>query len=178
MKLILREKKKVEEARFGKYGDIYVTMKPLTFLQLTLPEPDFNYLRNFLDVSAGKPPEEILRIAKTMKGALEPEEVEIGADVVFRGALFFNKNGPFKPEMAGRLSLAVEKKGDNLQVSSHGGRARSLIAQLSGVPEIEASIMCYGFEWKDLENNAKIESQNFRGDPTSFIDKKEIKVQD
>jgi len=44
MKLIIKEKKKLKEVRTGIYGEIFVTMRPLTFLELTLPEPDFKYV--------------------------------------------------------------------------------------------------------------------------------------
>lgn len=178
MRIVLKEKKKLKEVRTGKYGEIFVTMRPLTFLELTLPEPDFKYVLRFLDAAKGKPPEEMLKIARQMKSALDYEVAEIGADVASRGAFYFFRSKAFIPEMAERLSLAIEAKGGKIQVSSHGGRARSVIAELAGVPEIEASIMCYGFKWEDLDENAEIESQNFRGDPTSFIPKNKIKTQD
>jgi hypothetical protein len=182
MKLILKEKKKVEEVKTGKYGDVFVTMSPRTFLQLTLPNDDYYLVERFLNEAQSiKDPQQILQLAKNLEKETDSEMMQIGKDVMFRGAFFLNKNGPFKPEMAGRLSLAVQMKGRTPVVTSHGGRARSVIAALSGVKEIEASILFYDMTVDQFISDPSIKqimSQDFREGGTQLVPKDLIHVQD
>jgi hypothetical protein len=80
--------------------------------------------------------------------------------------------------MAGDLSLAIQFKGEPV-VTSHGGRARSVIAALAGVPEISATILFYGMTLEQFLNDPSCEyirSQDFREGGTDLINRNEIKI--
>lgn len=181
MRLILKEKKKLKEVKTGKWGEVFVTMSPRTFLELTLPRDDYYLVERFLDEAKSiKEPQEIVELAKKLEAETDPEMMEIGKNVMYRGALFFARKGTFVAEEAGRLSLAFEFKGQPV-VTSHGGRARSVIAELAGVKEIDASIMFYNMTVDDFMNSATckyIQSQDFREGGTQQVRREEIKVVD
>ena len=181
MKLVLKEKKKLGEVKTGKYGDVYVKMSPMTFLMLTLPADDYYIVERFLNEAKSlKDPEQIYALAKRIEQETDYEMYQIGKDVMMRGAFFLKKNGPFNPEMAGRLSLAIQMK-DVPQVTSHGGRARNTIAALSGVPETDASILFYDMDLDQFlkdPNCALIRSQDFREGGTQMVRREEIKIED
>jgi hypothetical protein len=181
MKLVLKEKKKLSEIQKGKWGDVFVTMPPRTFLELTLPRDDYYLVERFLDEAKSvKDPQEIVELAKKIKSETDPEMMEIGKNVMYRGALFFARKGGFIPEEAGRLSLAVQFKGQPV-VTSHGGRARSVIAELAGVKEIDASIMFYEMtvdQFMNDQSSKYIQSQDFREGGTQQVSREQIKVID
>jgi hypothetical protein len=182
MKLVLRNKKKLTEIKKGKWGDVFVTMSPRTFLKLTLPKQDYDLVERFLNEAKNlKNPQDAMDLSRKLGNETDPEVMEIGKNVIQRGALYFARKGSYDPtEEDRRLSLAIKLK-DQPVVTSHGGRARSVIAALSGVPEIDASIMFYDMTVEQFLNDPSyeyIQSQDFGGDPTSQVSREEIKVID
>lgn len=181
MRLILREKKKLGEIKKGNYGDVFVTLAPETFLQLTLPRDDYELVERFInETKAIKDPEQLVAKAKELKAETDEDLMSIGKDVMLRGAFYFKKSGGFKPELAGRLGLAVQFKGQPV-VTSHGGRARSLIAALSGVKEVDASIIFYDMDVDQFITDPackQIQSQDFREGGVSQVNRDKIKIVD
>ena len=181
MRLIVKETGKMKEIKTGRFGSILIKMKPETFLKLTLSFDDYQWLDDTLKrILKIQDPQERIAAVKQIKKESSDTYAEIGKDVLLRGVIFGARKS-FDPEMAGRLSLAVEKRPRGVQVTSHGGRARSTMAILSGVPEIDASVIAYGITWEEIINDPKIdriEGQSFSGADTNMVPKKDIHTED
>lgn len=165
MKLVIKERKKLNEEEKNSFE---VEMPPDTFLELTLPLSDFQYVQEFITLSkkANKDPEELKKIALDLESKYNKEinprsgfiYAEIGKNVIERAIALVAKHKNYNEEAA-KIGLNIQYGKYQTYVTGHSGRATCLFAILSGIPKIKATIN--NITKEQLSNTEKIISQDF-----------------
>lgn len=188
MRLIIKERKKLQESERTEKSSFQVAMSPYLFLELTLPKHEYEYTLNFIEKvkleniqkDSERLEEIMFALGKQADQEYKPRSnfkyAEIARNVIDRAIALVRKEKNYDPNKAA-ISLNIMYGSYNTFVMNHSGRATCLFAILCDVEEITCIINGISKEQlKSLQDAKRVIISQDLNYETSKVPAEKIKI--